>query len=71
MHSHSTIKPKQERTLTKEIVGNPQKSSAVRRNILTSLVCKDADLEVMEGKEEQHLDHSRLSNFRNNKIGPN
>ena len=70
MLSYSTIKPKQERTLTKEIVGNPQKCSAVRRNILSSLVCEDADLEVMEGKEEQHLDHTRL-NLRNNKKGPN
>ena len=34
LHSCSLIKPQWERELTKEIVGNPQKSSAVCRNIL-------------------------------------
>ena len=69
LHSCSPIKPKWERELTKEIVGNPQKSIAVRRNILSSLVREDADLEVIENKTEQLLDRTRLNKLRNNKTG--
>ena len=71
LHSCSPIKPKRERELTKEIVGNTQKSSAVRQNILSSLVREGADLEVIEDKAEQVLDRTRLNKLRNNKIGPN
>ena len=50
LHSWSPIKPKPQRELTKEIVGNPLKSSSVRRNILSSSVREGADLEVTEEK---------------------
>ena len=36
LHSCSPIKPKRERELTKETVGNPQKSSSICLNILSS-----------------------------------
>ena len=71
LHSCSPIKPKWERELTKEIVGSPQKSSAVRRNILSSLVREDDDLEVIEDNAEQLLDRTHLNKLRNNKTGPN
>ena len=71
MHSCSPNNPKREPELTKEIVGNTQKSSAVRQNILSSLVCEGADLEVTEDKAEQLLDCTRLNKLRNNKTRPN
>ena len=70
MHSCSPIKSKRERELTKEIVGNTQKSSAVRQNILSSLVREDADLEVIKDKAEQLLDRTRLNNFEIIKQNP-
>ena len=54
----------------KKIVGNSQKSSAVRQNILSSLVREGADLGVIEDKAEQLLDHTRLNKLRNNKTRP-
>ena len=71
MHSCSPIKPKRERELTKEMVKNPQKSRAVQQNILSSLVYEGADLEVIENKAEQLLDHTRLNKLLNNKTGRN
>ena len=71
MHSCSPIKPKRERELTKEIVRNPQKSRAVQQNILSSLLCEGADLEVIEDKAEQLLDRTRLNKLLNNKTGRN
>ena len=71
MHSCSPTKPKWEPELTKQIEGNPQKSSPVLQNILSSLVREGADLEVIEDKAEQLLDRTRLNKLRNNKTGPN
>ena len=71
MHSCSPIKPKRERELTKEIVRNTQKFSAVRQNILSPLVRESANLEVIEDKAQQLLDRTRLNKLRNNKTEPN
>ena len=71
MHSFSPIKANWGRKLTKEVVRKSQKSSAVRRNILSSLVREGADLEVIEYKTQQLLDRTCLNKLRNNKTGPN
>ena len=70
-HPCSPIKPKQERELTKKIVGNPQKSSAFHRDILPSLVYEGADFEVIEDKAEQLLDRTYLNKLPDNKTRPN
>ena len=71
LHSCSPIKPQRERELIKETVGNSQISSALRWNILSSLVREGADLEIIEDKAERLLDRTHLNNLRNNKTGPN
>ena len=71
LHSYSPIKQKHGPDWTKEIVGNTQKSSTVHQNILSPLVCEGADLEVIESKAEELLDHTRLNKLWKNKTGPN
>ena len=61
LHSCSPVKPKRERELPKEILGNPHKSSLVRRDIFLSLVYKGADLEIREGKADNPLNRTRLN----------
>ena len=60
-HSCSPVKPKRERELPKEIVGNPHKSSIVRRDIFLSLVYRGADLEIREGTADHPLNCTRLN----------
>ena len=71
LHSRSPIKPKRERELIKEIIGNSRKSSALRRNILLSLVREGADLEIIEDNAQQLLDRTHLNKLQNDKTGPN
>ena len=54
-----------------KIIGNSDKSSTVHQNILSPLVRKGADLEVIEDKAEQLLDRTRLNKYQNNKTRPN
>ena len=70
-YSCSPIKPTRERELTNETVRNPQKSSTICRDILSSLVRGGADLEGIGYKAEQLLNHTCLSKLRNNKTEPN
>ena len=53
------------------MVGNPHKTSAARRNVLSTLFRQGADLEVIEAKAEHLLDRTRLSKLQNIKTGPN
>ena len=65
------VKSKREREFTKEMVGNTHKTSAARRNVLSTLFRQGADLEVIEDKAEHLLDRTRLSKLQNIKTGPN
>ena len=53
------------------MAGNPHKTSAARRNVLSTLFRQGADLEVIEDKAEHLLDRTRLSKLQNIKTGPN